>query len=217
MGCGGRKRRQARKRWTKRRLRTVKPCGPDAPTLASSSREAQSFSRTMVARKPGRQGEHGVSRKTTAQGRPDCLRRTCMLVCAFLKHSIAHETAGAARTRSSPRPLSRVACALLFLGRGDDCKTRTQCAARMPFVVPAPDAQLRIRSWDPSASAFALVATACRIMQSGRCRPVNNAKYYGSRLGGRDDAENGARPADITSHSRDTLRPSYASSLCPQK
>ena len=29
----------------------------------------------------------------------------------------AHETAGAARTRSSPRPLLRVACALLFWGR----------------------------------------------------------------------------------------------------
>jgi hypothetical protein len=50
-------------------LRTVKPCGPDAPTLASSSREA-SFSRAMVARKPGHQGERGISRKTIAQGRP---------------------------------------------------------------------------------------------------------------------------------------------------
>ena len=32
----------------------VKSCGPDAPTLASSSREA--IPRMMVARKPGRQG-----------------------------------------------------------------------------------------------------------------------------------------------------------------
>ena len=30
--------------------------------------------------------------------------------------TFAHETAGAARTRSSPRPLLRVACALFFLG-----------------------------------------------------------------------------------------------------
>jgi hypothetical protein len=37
-------------------LRTVKSCGPDAPTLASSSREA-SFLGAMVARKPGHQGE----------------------------------------------------------------------------------------------------------------------------------------------------------------
>src|SRR5882757_230659 len=35
----------------------------------------------MVARKPVHQGEHEVSRKTIAQGRPGCLRRTCMLVC----------------------------------------------------------------------------------------------------------------------------------------
>jgi hypothetical protein len=36
-----------------------------------------------------------------------------MLVCAFLS-TLAHETAGAARTRSSPRPLLRVALRPLF-------------------------------------------------------------------------------------------------------
>ena len=35
-------------------LRTVKSCGPDAPTLASSSWEA-SFLGAMVANKPGHQ------------------------------------------------------------------------------------------------------------------------------------------------------------------
>src|SRR5882757_10723488 len=40
--------------------------------------------KAMVARKPVHQGEHEVSRKTIAQGRPGCLRRTCMLVCAFV-------------------------------------------------------------------------------------------------------------------------------------
>ena len=50
------------------------------------------------------QGDHAISRKTIAQGRPDALRWTCMLVCALLVH-IAHETAGAARTRLSLRPL----------------------------------------------------------------------------------------------------------------
>src|SRR2546423_14474303 len=49
-------------------------------------------------------GERVISRKAIAQGRPDALRWTCMLVCALLVH-IAHETAGAARTRSSLRPL----------------------------------------------------------------------------------------------------------------
>jgi hypothetical protein len=49
--------------------------------------------------------ERAISRQTIAQGRPDALRWTCMLVCA-LPCAIAHETAGAARTRSSLRPHS---------------------------------------------------------------------------------------------------------------
>jgi hypothetical protein len=52
-------------------LRTAKSCGPDAPTLASSSRQG---ARATVARKPGRRGEHEISRNTIAQGMPDCLR-----------------------------------------------------------------------------------------------------------------------------------------------
>ena len=35
----------------------------------------------MVARKPVHQGEHDISRKAIAQGRPGVLRWTCMLVC----------------------------------------------------------------------------------------------------------------------------------------
>jgi len=65
--------------------RTAKPCGPDAPTLASSSWEASWFSGAMVATKPGRQGEHGVSRKTIAQGMSDRLRCpvcSCAFFCA---------------------------------------------------------------------------------------------------------------------------------------
>ena len=38
-------------------LRTAKLCGPDAPTLASSSREA-SFLGATVANKPGHRGEY---------------------------------------------------------------------------------------------------------------------------------------------------------------
>ena len=49
-------------------------------------------------------GEPVISRKAIAQGRPGCSRWTCMLVCAF-PTTHAHETAGAARTRSSLRPL----------------------------------------------------------------------------------------------------------------
>ena len=41
-------------------LRTAKSCGPDAPTLASSSREAN-FLRATVANKPGHRGEREIS------------------------------------------------------------------------------------------------------------------------------------------------------------
>src|ERR1700733_11334220 len=98
MGCGGR-----RCAFDERRVtRTAKSCGPDTPTLVSSC--AGFIRAATVARKPGHRGEREISRKTIAQGRPDCLRRTCMLVCVFLHHP-ARETAGAARTRSSLRPL----------------------------------------------------------------------------------------------------------------
>jgi len=47
-------------------LRTVKSCGPDAPTLASSF--AERSAQAMVATKPGHQGEREISRKTIACG-----------------------------------------------------------------------------------------------------------------------------------------------------
>jgi hypothetical protein len=103
-------------------MRTAKSCGPDAPTLAPSPRKAKSSPRAMVARKPGHQGAR-ISRRATAQGRPECFCFTCMLVRAFSLCINAHETADAARTRSSPRPLSGVACALSLFGGRRFCKT----------------------------------------------------------------------------------------------
>src|SRR5207253_4477791 len=49
-------------------------------------------------------GEHEVSRKAIARGRPEC-SRCPVCSCAFLFAQIARETAGAASTRSSLRPL----------------------------------------------------------------------------------------------------------------
>ncbi len=82
-------------------MRTAKPCGPDAPTLASSSRRR--FARATVAKKPGHRGEHEVSRKTIAQGSAGVFRRTCGDSACVLFH-FAREAAGAARTRHSLRP-----------------------------------------------------------------------------------------------------------------
>src|SRR5665647_3633052 len=57
----------------------------------------------MVARKPGHQGERGVSRKPSRrESRIASAEPVCS--CAFFSIS-AHETAGAARTRLSLRPL----------------------------------------------------------------------------------------------------------------
>jgi len=51
-------------------LRTAKPCGPDAPTLAFKSVMMLRITPATVARKPGHRGEHEISRKTIAQEMP---------------------------------------------------------------------------------------------------------------------------------------------------
>ena len=68
--------------------RTAKSCGPDAPTLASSSQEAR-FLRATVANKPGHRGEHEVNRKTIARGMPGVFRcdRGDLLACFLPLHA----------------------------------------------------------------------------------------------------------------------------------
>src|SRR5436190_24251000 len=104
-GCGGRFGvRRERSRRTKTPGRTAKSCGPGAATLALSRWE--SVLPATVAKEPAHRGEHEVSRKAIAQGMSECFRCpvcSCAPKCTFL----AHETAGAARTRHSLRPLLR--------------------------------------------------------------------------------------------------------------
>src|SRR5437667_7155324 len=57
-----------------------------------------------VTTSPLHRGEHEVSRKAIAQGMSDCLRCPVCSCAPFLR-TLAHETAGAARTRHSLRPL----------------------------------------------------------------------------------------------------------------
>ena len=92
--------------------RTAKSCGPDAPTLASSSRSCvgptglrQNISAGdggKQARSPGR-----ARRKPLKPLRAGTSGDSGVLVysCAFLPMQSAHEAAGAAGTRHSPRPL----------------------------------------------------------------------------------------------------------------
>jgi hypothetical protein len=83
--------------------RTAKACGSGTATLVSSSREA-SFSGATVARKPVRREEHVISRKPSRrEGRVFSAGPVCS--CALFFAQFAHETAGAARIRSSLRPL----------------------------------------------------------------------------------------------------------------
>jgi len=91
--------------------RTVKPCGPGTRCWCqvrggevglNRVRSAINL-RTTVTRRIRRRGERGVSRKTIAQGRPDCLGRTCgHHPCALF---LAQGAMGAASARSSLRPL----------------------------------------------------------------------------------------------------------------
>src|SRR2546430_6732906 len=94
--------------------RTAKSCGPDAAMLASSLRRS---SQVTVTTSPLHRGEHEVSRKAIAQGMSECFR--CPVCsCAPTLCILAHETAGAARTRHSLRPrFSREAKEFASLGR----------------------------------------------------------------------------------------------------
>jgi hypothetical protein len=93
------------------RLRTAKPCGPGARgwRQAGGGLQSPTGPSEPSIRQRRRQdefvsGERAISRKTIAQGMPECSDCTCMLVCALLR-TFAHETAGAASTRHSLRPL----------------------------------------------------------------------------------------------------------------
>src|SRR3989440_3326922 len=65
---------------------------------------AASMLPATVTTSPLHRGEHEVSRKAIAQGMSDCLRCPVCSCAPFLR-TLAHETAGAARTRHSLRPL----------------------------------------------------------------------------------------------------------------
>ena len=92
-------------------LRTAKACGSGTRGWCQAGGGFRKPNRVRKTVNPAAteakgirlRGERAISRQTIAQGRPDALRWTCMLVCA-LPCAIAHETAGAARTRSSLRP-----------------------------------------------------------------------------------------------------------------
>ena len=92
---------------------TAKSCGPDAPTLASSSRMVNRPYRAQMSHTSADDG--GKRARSPGRARSKPLKRlragmpgdSSVLVysCAFLPMQSAHEAAGATGTRRSPRPL----------------------------------------------------------------------------------------------------------------
>ena len=98
-------------------MRTAKPCGPDAPRAGVKFPGGLRFPGAMVSksRSPGR-ARHRPSNHCA--GKAGVFPPNLSARVRYCLMPIAHETAGAARTRSSPRPLN--SRARLF------CKPRTK-------------------------------------------------------------------------------------------
>src|SRR6201991_4324934 len=63
--------------WTRRSQRTAKSCGPGAATLASIRPACAGLATVTI--KAAHRGEHEVSRKAIARGKPGCLGCTCQI------------------------------------------------------------------------------------------------------------------------------------------
>jgi hypothetical protein len=115
-GCGGRGSAADERHGCGRRSRVVL-----TPRRWRSSRR-EIFPPVTVTKKPDHRGEREVSRKPLRrEGRTASAEPVCS--CALFFVHFARETAGAARTRSSLRPLT--------IGGGTfPLKTRAKCAAR---------------------------------------------------------------------------------------
>src|SRR5438552_17263285 len=94
-----------------------------------------SFLQVTVTTSPLHRGERDISRKAIAQGMSECFR--CPVCsCAPTMCILAHETAGAARTRHSLRPrFSRVRQRILH--HSGEIAPRDRGCTLSPHVVPA--------------------------------------------------------------------------------
>jgi hypothetical protein len=108
--------------WTDGMSRTAKSCGPDAPVLASSPWKANAsrgqWWHSMATR------ESAYKSSNHCAGKAGVFPLHLYAHVRFLLIPIAHETAGAGRTRSSLRPL-------FFWGANDFIKLGRNAVARM--------------------------------------------------------------------------------------
>ena len=130
-------------------LRTAKPCGPGARGWRQAAGGQQSPTGIRLTFNPAAteargirlRGEHGISRKTTAQGMPECSGCSCMLVCASLRIYCTRDR-GCSKHPAFPAPSD-------FLGKGflqSSGETRRENAevCSMPATVIASEAKQSI-------------------------------------------------------------------------
>ena len=98
--------------WAKTgKLRTAKACGSGTRCWCQADGgqvDPTGFGQTFnpsatVARRIRRREEHDISRKTTAQGMPECSDCTCMLVCVFFAHFCTRDR-GCSKHPAFPAP-----------------------------------------------------------------------------------------------------------------
>src|ERR1700759_924391 len=110
-----------------------------------SLRRSRFLGMTVTNKLWSRRGEHGINRKPLRrEGRTASAEPVCS--CAFCYLPFAHETAGAARTRSSLRPFwDRIAPS--FFGRNDLQSSGKRCRENVAAYL------------DPSTSLRGVLAT----------------------------------------------------------
>ncbi|MEY9593422.1 hypothetical protein ABIA06_005713 [Bradyrhizobium yuanmingense] len=100
--------------WRSRKLRTAKPCGPDRRCYGQALRrciwaqpglEASSIREVTEARRNSAPGRAGISRQTTAQGRP-CVGLHLYAAVQFSACAVAQRTVRASRHPAFPAPSS---------------------------------------------------------------------------------------------------------------
>ena len=115
----------------------------------------------MEARGIRLQGEPGISRKTTAQGMPECSDCTCMLVCATLRTYCTRDR-GCSKHPAFPAPSSLWADDLAKLGR--TCRENAEVCS---LVVPR-------EGGGPSIPEPAMIETRERGVLDTRLRGYDN-------------------------------------------
>src|ERR1700751_2121979 len=118
----------------KTRQRTAKSCGPGAATLASI-RPARAGTAT-VATKAVHRGEHEVSRKAIARGKPGCLGCTCQ---TRVHSSTTHRTRRCGRSQRPAFPAPSVqegANEMQSSGENRAVRTRAHVSLSMRATCP---------------------------------------------------------------------------------